>query len=219
MFSFLYTRVGSRYWKSARRIKALTKGDYELLHGRDDPFDKEGSDDDFMTSHKSKHTLSLKKPVKKSTETGQLDVLEGRVSVVEDVIKDWRRHEDNKEELRRELADCKDSIKAMECELSAKRRKLADAKAFVDAIQENMCCLICKTISSGDCVVFPCCKQFGTCYSCIHEWLLESSSYPHCRAQMEIDCCIKLPDAVQLRAIFSTIQTFKQFNDDVIIEL
>ena len=69
-------------------------------------------------------------------------MLEGRVSVVEDVIKDWRRHEDNKEELRRELADCKDSIKAMECELSAKRRKLADAKAFVDAIQENMQCLI-----------------------------------------------------------------------------
>ena len=108
------------------------------MHGRDDPFDKEGSDDDFMTSHKSKHTLSFKKPVKKSTETGQLDVLEGRFSVVEDVIKDWRRHEDNKEELRRELADCKDSIKAMECELSAKRRKLA--------IQENMRCLICKTI-------------------------------------------------------------------------
>ena len=101
------------------------------------------------------------------------------------------------------MSDCKNSIKALECELSAKRRKLVDAKAFVDAIQEDMFYLINKTISSGDCVVFPCCKQFGTC---IHEWLLESSSCPHCRAQMDIDCCIKLPDAVQLRAIFSTIQ-------------
>ena len=83
-----------------------------MLHGRVDPFDKEGSDDDFMTSHKSKHTLNLKKfkPVKNSTETGQLDVLEGYVSVVEDVIKDRRRHEDNKEELWRELTDCKDAM-------------------------------------------------------------------------------------------------------------
>ena len=34
------------------------------------------------------------------------------------------------------------------------QRKLVDAKAFVDAIQENMSCLIYKTISSGDCVVY-----------------------------------------------------------------
>ena len=71
--------------------------------------------------------------------------LESHISAVEDAIKDWRRHKRDKEELQKELASCKDTIKTMEFELSLERRKLADANTVINTIQENMQFLLCKS--------------------------------------------------------------------------
>ena len=173
--------------------------------------DKEGSDDDFVTTYKTKRPSYMKSV--KCIDPAQL---ESRISANEDAIKDWRRHKRDKEELQKELASCKDTIKTMETELSLKRRKLADANTVINTIQENMRCLVCKSFPGGDCVIFPCCKQFGTCYTCIHEWLLESPSCPHCRAPMDVDSCTRIPEAIQLRPMFSALQAFQRNDEDVI---
>ena len=157
--------------------------------------DKEGSDDDFVTTYKTKCPSYMKSV--KCIDPAQL---ESCISAVEDAIKDWRRHKRDKEELQKELASC----------------KLADANTVINTIQENMRCLVCKSFPGGDCVIFPCCKQFGTCCTCIHEWLLESPSCPHCRAPMDVDSCTRIPEAIQLRPMFSALQAFQRNDEDVI---
>ena len=56
--------------------------------------DKEGSDDDFVTTYKTKRPSYMKSV--KCIDPAQL---ESRISAVEDAIKDWRRHKRDKEEL------------------------------------------------------------------------------------------------------------------------
>lgn len=141
------------------------------------------------------HKRSKSSRTKFMKNVNAVEPLEMRVDAIENTIKEWNKNESEKDELKKELATCKRSLNEVENELGIKRRKLSEAKYALNTIEENFQCIVCKSVPKGGCVVFPCCKQFGTCCSCIREWLQESDTCPHCRAHMEIELCTVLPES------------------------
>ena len=177
--------VGSQYWKSARKIKAITKYNYERMHVVEESGfpDVRGddSDDDFIPACKSKKPCLLK------AKSSNKDEIEGRVIALEETIKNFKQSQE--EMFQQELATCKESMNSLEAAVSSRQSKLTEAMNALDKIEQNLNCIVCKSVAREAFVIFPCCKLFGSCYSCICDWLEENPSCPHCRAPMCLSTC------------------------------
>ena len=54
-------------------------------------------------------------------------------------------------------------------------------------------CVICKCSAKLPAVVSPCCSIILGCETCISRWLTDNQQCPHCRTNITIDECAKLP--------------------------
>lgn len=211
--------IGSHYWKSSRKIKAVTRNHFDLLNAAADlsVHDYETgqlSDDDFMPpkSKRKKQNVLPHHPSNYSREP-----LESRVTAMEDTFKELRSWTGNeKQELQREVTRYKETHKELETELNVERQKTSKIKNALNQVKDNFCCIICKSMPSGGCVLFPCCNVLGTCYQCLQQWLLESEICPHCRAPMEIGTCMLIPEANQFIQAIRLALSEAQVVQDVI---
>ena len=104
-------------------MKALSATHYKQISGTISSDDDDG---DFVSvSFKGKDPMRKKV----TSESRVIVELEERVRKVEEFIKDWKKFEEEKQELKRELEFSQENGKSLEKELSAKRQKLSNGQS------------------------------------------------------------------------------------------
>ncbi len=91
--------------------------------------------------------------------------------------------------------------------LTELKKDLAMASSKLEAIADNLKCLICRSfLSPTNSVILSCCANFGCCRPCLNQWLVESATCPHCRASLSIDDVVSFPVTKQIPSIIETLQ-------------
>ena len=170
--------TGCKFWRSNKKIRALTNDDYRTLHEDEDfqlpprvmpkrtklirysPISLSSSDNEDFDE-----PCSSKGKGKKIKKMSRFDSLEERISMLE------------KLSLSQEL-----SIKDIEYLFK---------------------CCICKCVLKRDCFLLQCCGQLS-CDGCIRQWFETSKTCPLCRAEDVNDSKPELPRSLlELLDIFS----------------
>ena len=205
-----HLHTGPKYWKTARRVRAVTLGDYDKYlgsgsSGRIDYIEDEvDSDANFLPStnkgkgkkRRSRSPADLSLPVR--------DIIIKMEKRLEEL--EWHHSADN------ELEKGKSTMSNMQ-------KELVKASAKLEAIGNNLKCIICKGYLSSASVILPCCSNFGCCQACLSQWLTESSTCPHCRAAITIDDTIVFPSTKQIPSIIETLKDVESCSSEVVEQL
>ncbi len=74
-----------------------------------------------------------------------------------------------------------------------KDKQLKAMKNRLTEVRQCFHCLVCKTKATFPAIVAPCCNIVIGCETCITQWLETSQHCPHCRSNITIQECSKLP--------------------------
>ena len=182
-----------KYWKGSRRIKAVTKADYDILSDLRDsvPMSK----------------VKAGPPVKKYKVDVRFEELESKLSTMENKIHCFESLDAAKERLVVENNQLAASLKALEDEMRCKKKEMDALQKVVSTVKANLQCLICQALLIEG-VILPCCNNYGCCDTCIEHWLSDRQTCPYCRADLLIGRCINMPVTTQLANITSAIHDY-----------
>ena len=84
-----------------------------------------------------------------------------------------------------------------------KSELLKKSKKQFDDLRQCFECVICKCSAKHPAVVSPCCSIVLGCETCITRWLTDNQQCPHCRRNIKMDECMKLPFIRSLKEALS----------------
>lgn len=189
-----YFDIDALYWKGSRKIKAVLKEDYDLLHGSTSNADSD--DDDFMPLPcfgKGKSRKRAARSPVKSEHNARIKRLDVKLAHLEKQLSllNKEEDEDSTSNLRRSLEDTK--------------AKLNSLKDTIQEIKSNLSCFICASIINREITVLPCCKKMA-CLVCVSRWLEDNDTCPHCRQDIISADLHNFPECSQIDSILSLMR-------------
>ena len=98
--------------------------------------------------------------------------------------------EDRLEKLEGDMQRANSGLLAESNERSELLKKLR--KRFSE-LRQCFECLICKNSAKLPAIIAPCCNIVLGCESCVNQWLTTNPHCPHCRVNITMNECAKLP--------------------------
>uniref|UniRef100_A0A1X7TUX2 RING-type domain-containing protein n=1 Tax=Amphimedon queenslandica TaxID=400682 RepID=A0A1X7TUX2_AMPQE len=170
---------GSKYWKTLKKIKAVTEEDYHLYRGDIPDYDDDDDDFEALPSFKKKKIcIRSLSPIMLSSEDEEPC--------------------SSKAKGKRKQVSKSSSYKTLEERINKLENlhstsKLASKCNKCEQISELFKCFICKSVVKSECLLLVCCNHL-VCESCIRQWMAASRSCPLCRAEnIEIENKLPLP--------------------------
>ena len=164
--------LGCKFWKTNKKIKAITEEDYHCYRGLE--VDDDENDDDFEplpTFRRSKYSPAASPIILTSSDDddyGKPCTSKGKGKKIK------KKTEVNA---------------ALEERVTKLERALHTNPTSCDTctlVEELFKCCVCKSILQQDCILLVCCKQL-VCKMCITQWLATNQSCPLCRESINVD--------------------------------
>ena len=173
----LFAFTGSKYWKTQKKIKAVTEDDYHLyrrdLHDYDDDDDFEPVP--FFKKRKIGSTRPLSPVITLSSEDDEPCNSKGKGK-----HKASSKYQNLEERINK--------LENLQCS-SRELNKCSNCEQIADLFK----CFICKSVLKSECLLLVCCNHL-VCEICIRQWMDTSRTCPMCRADnIEVENKLPLP--------------------------